>query len=173
MKENRNCEYCGNTYTVTRRAPTKYCSRACSGAARTMSCFRACPWCSKSFKPKHTAQRCCSRSCGRFFCLKNYDPHKAAIDRFWASVRKSPSGCWLWTGAVRGDGYGAVWNGNRQIGAHRFSYQIHYGDIPDTLWTLHRCDTPLCVNPNHLYLGDSSQNQRDRWERTGLRKTAS
>jgi hypothetical protein len=45
--------------------------------------------------------------------------------------------------------------------AHRVSWAIHYGQVPDDIQVLHRCDNPQCVNPSHLFLGDSTDNNRD------------
>jgi len=60
--------------------------------------------------------------------------------------------------------------GGKQINAHRFSYVLHYGEIGDGLWVLHKCDNRKCVNPNHLYLGDAARNSRDAVERNRTAK---
>ena len=84
-------------------------------------------------------------------------------ERFWARVSKT-DGCWLWVGASRTTfGYGVISRGGRrsQIGAHRASWEIHFGPIPDGMSVLHRCDNPPCVRPDHLFLGTQSDNIRD------------
>lgn len=82
-------------------------------------------------------------------------------------------GCWLWTQAWTSTwrdgrfmaGYGVVQLQKRIWGAHRLSYTAYVGPIPTGLWVLHRCDTPPCCNPAHLFLGTSAENTRDKWKK--------
>lgn len=75
------------------------------------------------------------------------------------------SGCWLWllstNNSKRGD-YGRAWVDGEYEGAHRWAYRLFIGSIPEGLYVLHRCDTPSCVNPRHLFLGTALDNNRDR-----------
>jgi hypothetical protein len=71
------------------------------------------------------------------------------------------SGCWLWLRKVDRDGYGRIWTGSREIGAHKWSFIRTFGEIDPSLQVLHRCDTPSCVNPQHLFLGTISVNLQD------------
>lgn len=80
-------------------------------------------------------------------------------DRFWAKVWKTSS-CWLWTAAQDRDGYGWFKKDRKQVYAHRIAWLIEYGEDP-TLFVLHRCDTPSCVRPSHLFLGTNTDNIRD------------
>ena len=71
------------------------------------------------------------------------------------------SGCWIWTAGLNNYGYGAFGVGKKIIGAHRISYQIHIGELSKTDYVLHKCDTPCCVNPSHLFKGDQAANMKD------------
>lgn len=83
------------------------------------------------------------------------------MDRFWDKVDKSGD-CWLWTGAKGNQmGYG-MFNLNGTKRAHRVSWEICFGSIPKGLCVLHKCDVPLCVNPDHLFLGSNADNSRDK-----------
>src|ERR1700728_2715027 len=94
------------------------------------------------------------------------------LERFEFYAMPEPNtGCWLWAGAVDSDGYGAICVGpdvKKERGyatkirkAHRISYELFRGPIPDGLGVLHRCDMPCCVNPDHFFLGTNTDNVRD------------
>lgn len=98
-------------------------------------------------------------------------------DRFWDFVdkhgpvpqhQKKLGKCWVWTGGRTGTGrhrYGVINIGGQRrsglIRAHRASWELHRGPIPDGLCVLHRCDHPLCVRPSHLFLGSHADNTAD------------
>lgn len=71
------------------------------------------------------------------------------------------SGCWLWLDAVTSSGHGCLRIGGKAYGAHVISYLTHKGSVPSGLVVRHACDTPSCVNPDHLELGTKGDNNRD------------
>lgn len=84
------------------------------------------------------------------------------IDRFMSKVRRTQD-CWIWTACKRRGGYGHFNKGNNKYtSAHRLSWEIHRGQIPNKLSVLHKCNNAACVNPDHLYLGTHNDNMRDR-----------
>jgi hypothetical protein len=84
-------------------------------------------------------------------------------ERFMAKVSLSEHGCWLWTGAKTRDGYGKLEVHGRTVYAHRLAYEHWYEPIEDGLRILHKCDTPECVNPDHLQTGTQADNIADMY----------
>ncbi|WP_432444511.1 HNH endonuclease signature motif containing protein [Sporomusa sphaeroides] len=102
-------------------------------------------------------------------------------ERILANIKiNSNTGCWEWTGALKGKDrlkqYGHLTIGSRSKGtrktvsAHRYSYKIYKGNIPDNMDVCHKCDNPKCVNPEHLFIGTRQDNVNDR-ESKGRNKT--
>lgn len=94
------------------------------------------------------------------------------IARFFAKVNKNGpvpihcpeiGPCWVWTASLGEGGYGqfGVSRISPSLKAHRVSWVINVGHIPDHLWVLHKCDNPSCVNPGHLFIGDRCANMKD------------
>lgn len=72
------------------------------------------------------------------------------------------AGCWIWTGSASRYGLMVARASGVIRGAHRVSWELHKGPIPAGMNVCHRCDTPLCVNPDHLFLGNDKDNHQDR-----------
>lgn len=82
--------------------------------------------------------------------------------RFWRSFVLAETGCWIWQGRGRGsNGYGALSVDGKPMPAHRFIWTLFNGPIPKGMMVCHKCDTPKCVNPHHLFLGTATDNVRD------------
>lgn len=80
-------------------------------------------------------------------------------ERFWAKVDHTPT-CWIWSGSRDGKGYGLFWDGDRQVRAHRFAYELLREPIPDGLTIDHLCRVTSCVNPDHMEVVTVSENVR-------------
>lgn len=98
--------------------------------------------------------------------MKTGPKPRTLAERFIAFISPEPnSGCWLWTGAASRCGYGRVGVGGKHGGmmpAHRAAWTIFRGSIPAGFEVGHRCDTRLCVNPDHLWLCSHTENMADQ-----------
>lgn len=87
--------------------------------------------------------------------------------RFWAKVDRSAGddSCWVWKPMAGMNDYGRLKFGgptNKIVRAHRYSWELHNGPIPEGLFVCHHCDRPHCCNPRHLFLGTQVDNMRDK-----------
>jgi len=89
---------------------------------------------------------------------------------FWVDVDKNGpihpehGQCWQWIGCVGTRGYGQCYDGRNKppCRAHRMSWRLKYGNLEDKDLVLHKCDNPLCVNPEHLFIGTHQDNMKDK-----------
>lgn len=120
-----------------------------------------CKYCHRKFLARNDTLKIgqgqfCSRHCSNLA-----QPRPNRIDRFWSKVKKTDN-CWIWIGGRFNHGYGSFssYHGKR-IYAHRYSWQISQGPIPDKMFVCHKCDNPPCVRPDHLFLGTHDDNMLD------------
>lgn len=92
--------------------------------------------------------------------------HKTFLDR----IKKCDNGCWEWQHSKNERGYGIISFNNVNWKAHRYSYHYYKGDIGG-MNVLHKCDNPSCCNPDHLFLGDLSENTLDMIRKGRGRRT--
>jgi len=138
-----------------------YCSKECGALHRTkiLTCLR----CNNQFKEYisniERGKRFCSKKC--------FNDPRTPEQRFWDAIikGKNENGCWDWSLKKDKDGYCILWI-DKNIKAHRYSYELHYGKIPKGLIICHKCDNPRCTNPKHLYAGTHEDNALDRTDKT-------
>ena len=132
------------------------------------SCYSLTPLC---FYPLPIrALRFCATVAGRVETFLQTATMKTTEQRFWEKVNKlgstpihvnSIGNCWEWTGAVTGRNQPRFYSDGKLWIASRFSWVIHFGEIPDGILVCHKCDNGKCVRPEHIFLGTYKDNSVD------------
>lgn len=119
--------------------------------------------CSKEARfSKNHYHRYCSVHENRFYKYGTLDElPRETIEQYLEKYINKTESCWLWTGHKASNGYGVVSFGSKRFRAHRKVYEIKFGPIPDNLLACHTCDNRICVNPDHIFIGDYQANNDD------------
>ncbi len=105
-------------------------------------CMKTCTYCNSVYQPIGSSNQC-SIKC-----------------KLLANIKKTETNCWLYKNTTSGPYSKLRWNGKWYSG-HRCSWEVFNGKIPDKMWVCHSCDTPKCINPDHLFVGTQSDNIKD------------
>ena len=99
---------------------------------------------------------------------------KTFLERFRDSYEiDKKTGCWNWTGSKNGiNGYGRITVEGKSYCAHRVSYELFVGIIPNGYNVCHKCDNPVCINPDHLFVGTRSDNMQDASNKGRIKQVA-
>lgn len=159
------CVGCGQPFLhIPQTRPQKYCSRACFQAfIRTPRTYFSyiCIGCGGEFKHRTRTQprKYCSPECS------HAPAFQTSVDRVRHVLQTftDPAPCWLWRQSRTKGGYGRLFDPvtKTMVYAHRAAWEATHGPIEGDLHVLHRCDTPPCFNPNHLFLGSHAENMAD------------
>ena len=166
MKRESNCLSCGSFFSTYLKSQ-KLCSRKCISIYSIKNGFRDCLTCGKTFTTCRKKTKYCSRECvHRRINQKKID--QLSENEQLLLLRKSFNNfvikndqCWEWKGSLSTKGYGRINYKGKKILAHRASWILHNGPIPEALLVCHTCDNPKCTKFSHLFLGTTKDNVQD------------
>lgn len=141
MKTERNCEYCGQIFTLRQKSQVgKFCSSLCNRKVLRKEQLKK----REQYLLNETEEQ-------------KLDWLKRHYEKF---VIKKENDCWEWLGS-KVNGYANFNHRGKIMKAHRASWIIHHGSIPTSMFVLHKCDVRHCTKPSHLFLGNQIDNMRD------------
>jgi HNH endonuclease len=163
------CKNCEKEFHLTdgqfKHHAAKFCSRVCDLHYRKQGSNivkLVCRYCKKDFQKYPSTIK---QGKGKFCSKKCHNEHMRSPEviesLFWSNVIKTDL-CWLFNKVPSARTYCRVQLGkNKQKMAHRYSYELHFGEIPDGLFVCHKCDNRRCIRPDHLFLGTQKDNMQD------------
>lgn len=173
MKIIKTCLICKSefkSYDVGKRANTKCCSKVCADKSKKVlrvdRLYKECRYCGSGYKVlPHQTKKYCSIKCQHVDSrIRDKLTDSEKFERLKNSYNKfviKKEGCWSWNGSLAGGGYGCLRYLDKPMAAHRVSWILHKGSIPEKMHVLHACDVKICSNPDHLFLGSHRDNMRD------------
>ena len=131
---------------------------------------RRCETCGSVFRPIKSHSRFCTKGC----CDKWFKATRqveVTLESLLERTEPVPGcGCMLWTGCPGKNGYGQIKIRQKPHATHRLSWELsNKRPIPEGLVVMHKCDTPACINPDHLSVGTQAQNIADRYAKRRLK----
>lgn len=177
------CLNCSKTYKggFFPSKTTKFCSRSCvSKSYESNFIYKKCITCGIDFKIKpygRSKGKYCGLKCIRYVGNKSFlgvnkgkgfwqiateEQKKERIKSEFDRLVIKQDGCWKWGRVPLQNGYGTISMGrSKTLLAHRASWEINFGEIPKSHYVCHKCDNPICTNPDHLFIGTAKDNTRD------------
>lgn len=171
-----NCVECQKPFNIYKselkkcKSAGKYCSKACQSKRSKIT---KCVVCNSEYKiydcEEKRGRKYCSQKCAGKITYKKKKcfVRDSPQERFFKNIseKNHPNGCWIWDGLVNDALYGRMIILKKEIGAHRYAWELYNGEIAAGLIVCHKCDNPSCVNPDHLFLGTHKDNTFDMIEK--------
>jgi predicted transcriptional regulator len=126
--------------------------------------------CRLTGKPRSTVSRWIQEKANFSNFQRLRKRNKSLIDKIQSRYIPEPnSGCWIWLGHIKKNGYGSLTIGEKNFQAHRLSYEAHVGKIPEDKVLDHKCKLRCCCNPDHLEPVTQRENflRGNRWKKEG------